>query len=194
MQKKRPPDGKTLTKMSFKNSRAFQKPCPERLESICMSCFGYFGHLLTWFGGSNPFFFTRQHSLRGLLCQKETTSVGVLRQFGGGISCSMGPSSEGVKVLLKDHRGLRMDQEAKESLQTWLLFFSVHLPTPSTSAYCESGNVPTFLQIFSQLIRLTIMTSIVPLSLIQGSIYIYWALHRWAKEFMKKLRHLSAVP
>lgn len=101
MQKKRPPDGKTLTKMSFKNSRAFQKPCPERLESICMSCFGYFGHLLTWFGGSNPFFFTSQHSLRGLLCQKETTSVGVLRQFGGAFHAPWAPVVKGSRFCLK---------------------------------------------------------------------------------------------
>lgn len=58
MQKrKRPPYGKTLSKMSFRNSRAFRKACPERLESICMNCFGYFGHLLTRFDDHSPFFF-----------------------------------------------------------------------------------------------------------------------------------------
>lgn len=82
MQKrKRPPYGKTLSKMSFRNSRAFRKACPERLESICMNCFGYFGHLLTRFDDHSPFFFTSQHSLRRLFfCQKETARVGVLRQ------------------------------------------------------------------------------------------------------------------
>lgn len=46
-EEKRPLEWKDPFEKEFQNSRAFQKGCQEKLESICMSKFGYLGHLGT---------------------------------------------------------------------------------------------------------------------------------------------------
>lgn len=92
---------------------------------------------MTW--GAKLFFFTSQCSLRSLLCQKETASVGVLRQsLGGAFHALRASVVSGVQVLLDD--GSRCKTKPKTiTAFLFLPFGKLFQPL------AVSGKVPTFL-------------------------------------------------